>query len=119
MKTFIRAVKFSLIAAAIALCTSASPAHAGSYTDTVYNLQTVQGTNGTIYTIFQSGGYAWYIPSTDPGFDAYTTMLAAAWQKGHKISVGCVSCSTINLTSPALTGTWTVWYPQWIGLMPF
>ncbi|HVV50533.1 MAG TPA: hypothetical protein VHO06_12785 [Polyangia bacterium] len=117
MKSFIRATKLTFVAAAIALFSFASTAHAGSYTDVVGNLQTVQGSNGTIYTIFQAGGFAWGIPATDPGFNAYTTMLAAAWQKGHHISVGCTSCSATSLTAPALTGTWQIWYPQWIGVL--
>lgn len=117
MTTFIRRIKLSLVAAAIALFSYVSAARAGSYTDYVYGLQTVQSTSGTLYTIFQSGGYYWAIPSTDPGFNAYTTVLAAAWQKGHHISVGCTSCYTNTITAPALTGTWTLWYPQWISAL--
>jgi hypothetical protein len=119
MKKLIRGTKLTFVAAAIALFSYTSTAHAGNYTDYVGNFQTVQASNGTIYTIFQAGGYAWGIPSTDPGFDAYTTMLAAAWQKGHHISVGCATCSVVNITSPALSGTWSLWYPQWIGLLPY
>jgi hypothetical protein len=119
MRSFIRATKLSLIAAAIAICAVVAPAHAGSYQDVVSGPQMVQGTNGDIYLTFQAGGYNWYVPSTDPGFSGYTTMVMAAWQKGHHIQIGCVSCYSINLVSPALSGNWPVWYPQWVTELPF
>ncbi|HEY6478055.1 MAG TPA: hypothetical protein VI456_15865 [Polyangia bacterium] len=118
MKTFVRNMKFTLVAAALGLFVCASSARAGSYQD-VTSPQTVQATDGTIWTVYRAGGYSWGIPATDPGFNAYTSLLAVAAITGHHIQTGCVNCYVQPLTSPALTGTWQVWYPQWITPLPF
>ncbi len=114
MNKLSRIVMCSVAALALVVLSSTSKAHAGDYIDTIHSLEVAQGTNGTTYTVFLSGGFWWAIPATDPGFAAYTTLLTYAWQTGRKVQTGCASCSSFPLTVQTLNGSITVWNVQMV-----
>lgn len=113
MKGFVRFLKCSAVAAVFALLSFNSSAHAGWYQSNVTQMMVVQASNGTTYLEFGLGGYNWGVPSTDPAYAGYVAMIIHAYQTQGKFTyVGCQSCTAVNITAPALTGTWTLWYPQ-------
>jgi|HubBroStandDraft_5_1064220.scaffolds.fasta_scaffold310758_2 hypothetical protein len=113
MKVFFRFLKCSVVAAAVALLSFNSSAHAAFYQGKVTQMMIVQASNGTIYLEFGLGGYNWGVPATDPSYAGYTAMVINAYQTQAPFTyVGCGSCTAVNITAPALTGTWTLWYPQ-------
>jgi hypothetical protein len=112
MKAFFRFLKCSVVAAAIALLSFNSSAHAGFYQGKLGQNMVVTANNGVTYLIFNLGGYYWGVPTSDPAFAGYAAMVNQSIQSGSQfVYGGCGTCNFVTITAPGLGGTWTLWYP--------
>jgi hypothetical protein len=113
MKTFFRFLKYSVVAAAIALLSFNSSAHAGFYQGKLGQNMVVTANNGVTYLIFNLGGFYWGVPSSDPSYAVYAAMVNQSIQTGSPfVYGGCSSpCTAVTITAQGLGGSWTLWYP--------
>src|SRR5262245_45275410 len=114
MKTRIGA----LIAGVALGCLSfASPAQAGSYAGKITRVLTITAHSGIVYTVFYLGGYYWGIAHNAPGAVRYAETVALAMNTQKTTHVGCSACNAAYITGNWISGTWTVWVPEWIDIL--
>jgi hypothetical protein len=103
---------------AVGLATAAPRAHAGDYSGKVVNFLTITN-NGTSYTIFQNsdGAYNWAIPSYLSNAKEMIAVVEAGYITQRTLRVGCQSCRSFTLTGYPLSGTWTVWIPDYVWML--
>lgn len=112
MKTLLRIVKCSVVAAALALLSFSAPAHAGFYQSKLGQNMVVKADNGVTYLVFNLGGFYWGVPSTDPAYAGFAAMVNQSIQNGSPfVYGGCAPCAMVTITAQGLTGSWQLWYP--------